>query len=117
MDRASATAIILEVLEVEPERVFEVIANVVCSMADAGRYSGGAVMTSCCRNWIATSGRESRSRGCLAILIAQREKSLPIKQIVDSLRFPASLWGDSYHDSADYLAIFLRKAKRRSEAQ
>jgi hypothetical protein len=43
MDRALATAIIHEVLQMDPERVFEVIANVVCSMAEGGRYSGGEI--------------------------------------------------------------------------
>ena len=43
MDRASATAIIFEVLEIDPERVFDVIADVVCSMAEGGRYSGSEI--------------------------------------------------------------------------
>jgi hypothetical protein len=32
-----------------------------------------------------------------------------------TLTFPASLSGESYQDLADHIAIFLRKAKRRSE--
>jgi hypothetical protein len=32
-----------------------------------------------------------------------------------TLTFPSSLSGDSYQDLADHVAIFLRKAKRRSE--
>lgn len=32
-----------------------------------------------------------------------------------TLTFPSSLSGDSYQDLADHIAIFLRKAKRRSE--
>ena len=39
MDRAAATTIILDVLKMDPERVFEMIANVVRSMAESGRYS------------------------------------------------------------------------------
>jgi hypothetical protein len=31
-----------------------------------------------------------------------------------TLSFPASLSAESYQDLADHLAIFLRKAKRRS---
>lgn len=34
-----------------------------------------------------------------------------------TLTFPSSLSSDSYQDLSDHLAIFLRKAKRRSEAQ
>jgi len=43
MDRAAAIVIIRKVIELDPERVFEVIANIVCSMADGGRYSGGEI--------------------------------------------------------------------------
>ena len=43
MHRASATAIIFEVLEIDPERVFDVIADVVCSMAEGGRCSGSEI--------------------------------------------------------------------------
>ena len=39
MDRASATAMIREILEHDPEHVFEVIADVVRSIAEGGRYS------------------------------------------------------------------------------
>jgi hypothetical protein len=39
MDRASAIAIIREIIELDPERVFEVIADVVRSIAEGGRYS------------------------------------------------------------------------------
>ena len=34
-----------------------------------------------------------------------------------TVTFPATLSGDSYQDLADHLAIFLRKAKRRAEAE
>ncbi|MGI0012165.1 MAG: hypothetical protein ACREBU_01790 [Nitrososphaera sp.] len=33
-----------------------------------------------------------------------------------TLMFPATLSSESYQDLAEHLAIFLRKAKRRSEA-
>jgi uncharacterized iron-regulated protein len=39
MDRASAIAIIREIIELDPERVFEVIADVVRSIAEDSRYS------------------------------------------------------------------------------
>jgi hypothetical protein len=39
MDRAFANAMILEALEHDPERVFEVIADVARSLAESGRYS------------------------------------------------------------------------------
>jgi methyl-accepting chemotaxis protein len=43
MDRASAIAIIREIIELAPERVFEVIADVVRSIAEGGRYSAEEV--------------------------------------------------------------------------
>jgi hypothetical protein len=33
-----------------------------------------------------------------------------------TLTFPATLSGESYQDLADHIALFLRKAKRRSKA-
>jgi hypothetical protein len=39
MDRAFENAIILEVLEHDPERVKEAIANLARSLAESGRYS------------------------------------------------------------------------------
>ena len=39
MDRASAIAVIRETIELDPERVFDVIADVVRSIAEGGRYS------------------------------------------------------------------------------
>jgi len=39
MGRASAIAIIREIIELDPERVFDVIADVVRSIAEGGRYS------------------------------------------------------------------------------
>ena len=39
MDRGFENAIILEVLENDPERVKEAIANVARSLAESGRYS------------------------------------------------------------------------------
>src|SRR3954468_23059445 len=80
MDRASATAIIVEVLEIDPERVFDVIANVVCSMAEGGRYSGAKsarLLTNCCRNSTGTSSSVINHCGLFSspeVLVSDRAK-------------------------------------------